>query len=408
MRLELPKNVERFGGIRFGDLQKVFELDSGPGNGAMPEANYAIQAIPRRELDGILRQMAVVIPVKSERLKLIEGVLCGVPHPCLIILVSNSPLDPIDRFSMEQDALSDFCSFVGKKALIVHQKDPVIAKAFKKTGYENILNKRDLVHNGKAEGMLIGTILAKLADKKYIGFVDADNYFPGSVEEYIREYASGFAISKSRYSMVRIAWHSKPKIAKSKLFFRKWGRTTTNTNKLLNKLISHYTGFETEIIKTGNAGEHAMTMDLAMNIDYSAGYSVEPYHIINILEKFGGILESPLPEIIKEGIEIYQIESRNPHLHEAGDQSHIDDMRYQAMQSIYHSKICPVDLKREIRFEAVKKSYIKSKDATPDKLRYFPAMSSIDTSIFLKEISSTTYGRLLAEKSPLWEKLKVG
>ncbi len=395
MRLELPKNVERFGAIRFGDLQKVFELDCGGNETVMPQATHAIQAVPYRELNKIYRDMAIVIPVKSERLKLIEGVLCGVPHQCLTIVVSNSPVSPVDRFSMEVDALSDFCQFVGKSALIVHQKDPAFAKAFKNAGYDAILNKKGVIHNGKAEGMLMATMLAKLAGKKYIGFVDADNYFPGAVEEYVREYAAGFSIAESDYSMVRIAWQSKPKIVESKIFFRKWGRSTANTNRLLNKLMGHYTGFETEIIRTGNAGEHAMSMELAMSLDYSSGYSIEPFHIVNILEKFGGVVESPLPELMKERIEIYQVESRNPHLHEAGDESHIDRMRYLAMQVIYHSPLCPEELKTEIRRDCIKKGYITRDAKTLEKPRYFPPLSTIDENQFLEDIGSTCVGRIL-------------
>jgi mannosyl-3-phosphoglycerate synthase len=397
MRLELPKNVERFGAVRFGDLQKVFELDCGGSDALMPNASHAIQAVPYRELHKVYRDMAIVIPVCSERLKLVEGVLSGVPHPCSIIVVSNSPLRPVDRFSMEVDALDDFCQFVGKRALIVHQKDPAIARAFKKAGYPALLDEKGIVHDGKAEGMLIATVLARLAGKKYVGFVDADNYFPGAVEEYVREYAAGFTIAQSKYSMVRIAWHSKPKIVESKLFFRKWGRTTANTNQLLNKLMSHYTGFETEIIKTGNAGEHALTMDLAMNLDYSSGYSIEPYHIVNILEKFGGIVESPLPELMKERIEVYQIESRNPHLHEAGDEKHIDSMRYQAMQIIYHSPICPDALKKEIRIDASKRGYLRGGGTEPDQPRYFPRLSQMDLDAFFKEVESTPYGKVLSD-----------
>jgi mannosyl-3-phosphoglycerate synthase len=234
MRIELPKNVERFGAIKFGDLQKVFELDSGTGNGVIPQPSDAIQKIPYEQLCDIYKDMAIVVPVKSERLKLIEGVLCGIPHPCLIIIISNSPTSPVDRFNMEQDALRDFCTFVDKNAIIAHQKDPILARAFKESRYSDILDDKGMVRDGKAEGMLIATILAWMAGKEYIGFVDADNYFPGSVEEYIREYAAGFNICRSPYAMVRIAWHSKPKIVESKLFFKKWGRTSTNTNALLN------------------------------------------------------------------------------------------------------------------------------------------------------------------------------
>ena len=241
MKIELPKNMERFGAVCFGGLQKVFELDAGAINGISPDRTNAIQTIAYTELHKIYTDMAIIVPVRAERLKLIDGVLCGIPHPCLIIIVSNSPIEPVDRFRIERDAVNDICTFTGKRVLIVHQKDPVIAKAFKKVGYRRILDRKGTIRDGKAEGMIIGMMLAKLAGKKYVGFVDADNYFPGSVEEYIREYAAGFIISRSPYVMVRIVWHSKPKIVERKLFFRKWGRTSANTNALLNKFISHYT-----------------------------------------------------------------------------------------------------------------------------------------------------------------------
>jgi mannosyl-3-phosphoglycerate synthase len=398
MRLEFPKEIERFGAIRFGGLQKIFELDSGgKTNGKPTQSASAIQHVASERLSEIEGQMAVVVPVRNERLKLVEGVLCGIPHPCLIIIVSNSPRTPIDRFRMEEDALRDFCIFVGKDALIAHQKDPLIADAFRQTGYTNILNKNGEVFDGKAEGMIIGTVLAWLAGKKYVGFVDADNYFPGSVEEYVRAYAAIFALSRSPYTMARIAWHSKPKIVESKLFFRKWGRTSGKTNALLNRLLAHYTGFETEIIKTGNAGEHAMSMELATCIDYSSGYSIEPYHIVNLIERFGGILELSDPEMMKKTIEVYQVESRNPHLHEAGDEQHIDGMHYLAMQVLYHSPVCPEPLRKEIYGEMHKKGFVNN-NGKPARPRYFPPLQTIDRSLFLKAVEGSPYARLIKER----------
>jgi mannosyl-3-phosphoglycerate synthase len=398
MRLEFPKEIERFGAIRFGSIQKVFELDSGSmTNGKSTRNNTAIQYVASEKLAEIEKQMAIVVPVRNERLKLVEGVLCGIPHPCLIIIVSNSPREPIDRYGMEEDALRDFCIFVGKDALIAHQKDPLLARAFAETGYDNILNGSGEVHDGKAEGMIIGTVLAWLSGKKYVGFVDADNYFPGAVEEYVRAYASIFALSRSPYSMARIAWHSKPKIVESKLFFRKWGRTSTRTNRMLNRLLAHYTGFETEIMKTGNAGEHAMSMDLATRLDYSSGYSIEPYHIVNLIEKFGGIIESSVPELMKETIEVYQVQSRNPHLHEAGDEEHIDGMYYLAMQVLYHSPVCPPELKEELHAEMVEEGYI-DKDGRPERPRYFPPIETIDRSAFMTAVEGSPYARLIQEK----------
>jgi mannosyl-3-phosphoglycerate synthase len=397
MRIELPKSVERFGAARFGELQKVFELDSGLTNGHRSTTNHVIQRIPYDQLHQVFEQMAIIVPVKSERLKLVEGVLSGIPHSCFTIIVSNSPRQPVDRFHMECDALRDFCTFANKNVLIAHQKDPVLARAFRESGYPDLLDADGEIRSGKAEGMIIGTVLAWLAGKKYVGFVDSDNYFPGAVEEYVREYAAGFCMSRSPYSMVRIAWHSKPKIVESKLFFRKWGRTSSNTNMLLNQLIADYTGYETEIIKTGNAGEHALSMDLALLLRYAGGYAVEPYHLINILEQFGGIRQCPVPEAMQECIEVYQVESRNPHLHDAGDTEHIDHMRHQAMQVIYHSPICPDPLKRRIKREILAKGHTdRSTEVT--KPQYFPPLARhLDKDRFLDLVSSTAFGKLVKE-----------
>ena len=57
-------------------------------------------------------------------------------------------------------------------------------------------------------------------------------------------------------------------------------------------------------------------MSLAENLNYSSGYSIEPYEFINILEKFGGLLPTDSPDIVEKGMEIFQIETRNPHFHE--------------------------------------------------------------------------------------------
>ena len=394
MRIERPKEIERFGAIRFGELQRIFELDSGLGDGDSPVVNSAIMQVGLQTLADVEKEMAIVVPVRSERLKLVEGVLCGIPHPCLIIVVSNSPRDPVDRFAMEQDALQEFCTFTGKKAVIVHQKDPIMGRALAKVGYRSLLSERRQIRDGKAEGMLLGTMIARLAGKKYVGFIDADNYFPGAVEEYVRVYASVFATSDSPYTMVRIAWHSKPKIVESKLFFRKWGRTTSRTNGYLNRILTHYTGYETEIIKTGNAGEHAMTMEMALALDYSSGYSIEPYHIINLIEKFGGIADNQALRDLQHRIEVYQVESRNPHLHEAGDDSHIDDMNYLAMQVVYHSPICPENLRNELRTAMVNNGYCKPR-AKPHVPRYFPPLGTIDFKRFGEAISEHPFAEVI-------------
>ena len=205
MRIESPREFERLGAVRIYGLQKVYELDAGPETPENLIDNNVVRAVPTEALHEIESQMAIVVPVRNERLKLIEGVLVGIPHPCLVIVVTNSPREPIDKFYLEQEAITNFGRFTQKKIVVVHQKDPHIAAAFAEAGYTDILGPDDLVRNGKAEGMIMGSLLAKMMGRKYVGFVDSDNYFPGAVNEYVKEYAAGFHMNDSDFSMVRIS-----------------------------------------------------------------------------------------------------------------------------------------------------------------------------------------------------------
>ncbi len=327
--------------------------------------------------------MVIVVPVKEERLKLIEGVLVGIPSPCQVIVVSNSSRTPIDRFHLEKEALENFAKFTGKKILVVHQKDPGIARAFTESGYPELIDEHGLVRSGKAEGMIMGTLLAKWLGKKYIGFVDSDNYFPGAVNEYVKEYAAGFAMNDSKNTFVRISWHSKPKIVESNLFFAKWGRSSVQSNMMLNRLLTQHSGFETEIVKTGNAGEHALTVDLALKLEYAAGYAVETHHYVNLLEQYGGIIEAGPTTDVSEKITVCQIESRNPHMHDSKGDEHVEDMIDASLSVIYHSPLCPGSLKEEI-MENVR---LRHGGDAPDELapvRMYPSLSKMNVDTFLE------------------------
>ena len=78
---------------------------------------------------------------------------------------------------------------------------------------------------------MAGIVLASLAGKDYVGFVDADNYVPGSVNEYVKVCASDMHLAETRFAMVRICWKSKPKVVDGALFFSRWGRTSESTNR---------------------------------------------------------------------------------------------------------------------------------------------------------------------------------
>ena len=302
-------------------------------------------------------------------------------------------IEPVDRFRMEANAVQTYAAVSRKNCIVIHQKDPALAEAFRAGGYTHLLDeKTGLIRDGKAEGMLAAKILARLCGKEYIGFVDSDNYFPGAVYEYIRLYAAGVAMGNSNYSMVRIAWHSKPKIKNSELYFAKWGRSSIVTNRILNRLFSDYTGFDTEIIKTGNAGEHAMSMELAMLLDYSRGYSIEPQHYMSLLEKFGGVERSPYPDIMKQDVEIFQLESRNPHMHDAKGDGHIQSMIEQALQVIYHSFISTPTVKQEIE------KYLETKEI--GKPTYYPALASVDLDAFSEALAKKKFSDFFIQPKP--------
>ncbi len=376
MLIEVPRSTERLGSVRIHTLQKILELDATMAEAeALPipkEEVATVRQITIKEIESIEREMAIVVPIRNEELKLFEGVLSGIPHNCLIIVTSNSDREPVDKYRMERDTLAHFYRFTSHKSMIIHQRDPSLAKALKTGGLSKILGKDGLVNSGKAEGMIIGMILAKFAKKNYVGFIDADNYIPGAVQEYVRNYAAGFIMSTTSYVMVRNSWVYKPKILESDVYFKKWGRVSEVTNKYLNSMISSRTKFETEIIKTGNAGEHAMSMKLAEILPLASGFAVEPMELIYLLEDFGGEAPSMDTDAVKEGVGIFQIETRNPHFHKEKGSEHLNEMLLAAMGVIYHSSLCNTEIKKEIIKELIAQGALTPDGIPPKPKIYLP------------------------------------
>jgi mannosyl-3-phosphoglycerate synthase len=393
MRIALPTNSERYGSNLFYSVQKVYELDAGlEVDTEFSSPFHVVRQIPMATLHSIEKETAIVIPIKNEKLRLLEGVLSGIPNACFPIILSNSHLSPTNRFVMESSLTDNFCHFAKKKYAIFHQRSQELADMFRAGGYSHLLDEDGLVRNGKAEGMITGLLIARLLGKKYIGYIDSDNYFPGSVLEYIRLFSAGFSHAKTDYSMVRVQWHSKPKIVENELFFARLGRVSRITNQFLNQLLSLQSGFETDIILTGNAGEHAMSMPLALKMGFSAGFSVETNHFINLLENYGGILPTPYPEVMASGTELYQIQSRNPHLHDfAKGEDHLNEMIEGSLSVIYHSPICPPSL-RKLILQELSKLRIKKKNKEPEKPRQYPALEGMDFDAALKIVDWKKHG----------------
>ena len=384
MFIESPRYTERFGAVRINAVQRVIALDSGFKGELPPHGAMGVMKIDEDTIKRFEDKMAVVISIKDEKLKLFEGVISGLPHDCLIIVVSNSQQGRINRFKMEKDALNQICRYTMHNAFIIHQKDPIIADAARQAGYDDILGEDGLIRDGKSEAMVMGLLMAKVARKEYVGFIDADNYFPGAVLEYVRNFAAGFSLARSPYSMVRILWHYKTKISGG-IYFKKWGRVSETTNKCLNDLIFSKTDFETEVIRTGNAGEHAISMKLAELLPYASGYAVEPGELMFLFESFGGILPEIDHEAVEHGIDLFQIETRNPHMHEEKGTQHLKDMLLSGLATIYHSPLCEESTKRLILRELVNQGALSSRGKPP--VPHFNApIGKIDSSKFMDAI----------------------
>jgi mannosyl-3-phosphoglycerate synthase len=192
-----------------------------------------------------------------------------------------------------------FGRFMDKRMVIVHGQDSWFAEVFKKSWLQLILDSEEGIRAGKAEGMVMGLLIAKVYHKDYLAFIDGNNYVPGAVNEYVKIFAAGFGMSNTRYCIVRVSWVFKPKVRTNPLQYSKLGRVSETANKNLNSLLSTITGFETEVIKTGYAGEHVLSTPLAECLHYSTGYSIEHYAFIEIFEKFGGLAPSEHPQIME-------------------------------------------------------------------------------------------------------------
>ncbi|HLA66995.1 MAG TPA: mannosyl-3-phosphoglycerate synthase [Acidimicrobiia bacterium] len=354
MRLTYPFQIERLGAVRIFGLQRVFELESGPTNGVGDSAlswGTTVCHVPASALESVQRRMAIVVPCKNERLRLLEGVLCGIPHECLLVFVSNSDREPVDRFAIERDTIERFCRFNQRTGIVVHQRDPVVGEALAGAGLPEVVDSSGAIRHGKGEAMMLGIAIARLADRDLVGFVDADNYVPGSVTEYVNAFAADFQLANTPYSMVRINWRSKPKVVDGALFFSRFGRASESTDRYLNLFLSNLTGFGTEAIRTGNAGEHAMSMDLALDLHFATGFAVEPFELIEIFERFGGLAsESGESErtVMRAGVDVFQVETQNPHFHEDKGDIHVAEMRHVALAGIHRSALCPSSLRAEI------------------------------------------------------------
>ncbi|MCE4608894.1 MAG: mannosyl-3-phosphoglycerate synthase [Desulfurococcales archaeon] len=333
MLIEYPHRFERYGAITIHDIVKVLELDS---------SNYrgfrGIYPVSYDTLEDYAARTAIIVPVKNEDLLTFEGVLRAIPHGSLVIVVSASQRKPVDIYNHEVELVRVIHESTRKGILIVHQHDPTWAEVLEDTQLSDMLGKNGTVRRGKGEGMLLGALIAAGLGYNYIGFIDSDNYVPGSVHEYSWIYYAGFSMSRNPYTMVRIKWSFKGKLASSSMYLRRRGRVSMVTNSVLNYALSVIRRVETDIINTANSGEHALSTELALRLKWAGGFAVEPFQLVYMLENCYLSLEESC-DLLPHGVNIYQIEARNPHIHAERGDEHIVDMIAKSLGTIYYSKL---------------------------------------------------------------------
>lgn len=471
MRLSITPRSTRIGSTSIHDTFRVIELDAGHLATTTKSAHYAAdaahvtganapitQSFSQEAIHAIEAQLAIVVPCKDEDVSILDGVLRGIPHGCLIILLSNSR--PVN-FTEECALLTNYCSVAQRSAIVAHQHDSGFARAFIDAGMPQIVtdsNKTEQIRNGKGEAMIMGVAIAKLMGKQYIGFVDADNLVAGSVHEYCKVYAAGlhYALQcngpdKQSHAMVRIKWNSKPKVKDGIIVFEKLGRSSRVVNEWMNRLmIAILNGQDgTATIETGNAGEHAMSIEYAMELKFATGYAVEPYQLIDTWERLGAsvpfvepsrfvtrprlscaeftssgdddgaeyssdsstasdsssastdstpatsrpsslFLAATSPFSPEQNVRIVQIETRNPHFHDTSKGAgHISKMQVEGLSTIYHSRLTPQKLKDELR-EYVKENLSGvvgvGNNGELAAPRVYPAVATMEFEVFRKAV----------------------
>ncbi len=344
MLVEHPRRIERYGAVRLYDVVRVVSLNGLGFEGGDGTLYYA--GLERAER--LARETVFVVPVKDEDLFTLEGVISGIPQGSWVVIVSASSRSPVDRYSDEVSLAKLLSRTADRKIVVINQRDKAWGTVLSGTKLEPLLDDEGMVRRGKGEGMILGVIAAAALGGKYVAFVDSDNYVPGAVAEYAWAYITGFSLADEGEVMVRIKWPFKAKLEVSgEIYFRRRGRVSMHTNSMLNYALSVARRIETDIVKTANSGEHAMSIGLALGMEWAGSFAIEPYQLIWLFERCW--LEEEACPFTPAGVTIYQIETRNPHIHAERGDEHILDMIASSMGVIYHSKLGAEPVRKRIR-----------------------------------------------------------
>jgi mannosyl-3-phosphoglycerate synthase len=90
-----------------------------------------------------------------------------------------------------------------------------------------------------------------------------------------------------------------------------------------------------------------------------------------------------------KGLEIMQVETRNPHFHEDKGDEHLKEMIVASLGSIYHSRICPPKLREKILEHLRSKSMLEATEEPPPLQKIEP-IRDVDVRQFAKALSKAS------------------
>ncbi len=128
-----------------------------------------------------------------------------------------------------------------------------------------------------------------------------------------------------------------------------------------------------------------MALKLARILPYASGYAVEPQELISILEMFGGMVPAARSRVSKLGVEIFQIETKNPHLHEEKGKRHLKGMLSSGLGALYYSPLCIAETKKVILDELRQQEAI-GEGEEPLPPRIYPPLKKINLEKFAEII----------------------
>jgi len=371
LRISKPHIVEHFGNLAITSPVKTLSLTSVSSRGE----GFSLTL---DDLLGVAEKTAIVIPVKNEELFTLNNTLRAIPEWSPVVVVSASSLQSPNNYGKEVEIARSVHEQTGRSVVVIHQRDPAWTPLLEGSPLKDMIGSDGVVKYGKGEGMVLGVLTSKWLRAEYVGFIDSDNYIPGAVYEYSLLYYAGFKCMKHEYSMVRIVWSHKGKLTGSleageeksltdallkaftrvlrpseyhekQVVLRRKGRVSQVVEDILNYALSLARGVGTDIVKTPNSGEHALSLKLALSMKWAGGFAVETYELVNLFEEcFIARGQSWCGEL-RGGVKILQAETINPHIHgEKGDE-HLAGMLAESLGAVYYSKLCNPAVARRIR-----------------------------------------------------------